>query len=103
MTALLSSVDYIRFLTDLPTLKQSFAELGVKGWKALVEDRRGVHAELAEKAWAIYTADYFEQPEPIPAKAAREYLAALAARRVPAWVLDMALTGDMKRAAKGES
>lgn len=97
----MSSVGYIRFLTDLPALKKAFVELGPKGWQNLIDGHEGKHAALVEKAWPIFIDEYFNTSEGIPAKAAREYLEAWKAKRVPAWVQDMALLRDIKRAAKG--
>lgn len=97
----MSSVGYVRFLDDLPALKKAFAELGPEGWKNLIEGHEGKHAALVEQAWPIFIDEYFRASESIPAQAAREYLRAHDAKRIPAWVQDMALLKDVRRAAKG--
>ncbi|GBF05842.1 hypothetical protein DAERI_060102 [Deinococcus aerius] len=92
----------MRFLADLPLLKRNFAELGPRGWRNLVMGNRGEHAELVDEAWPIYVEEYdlVEYRPTIPMDAAREYLAAFKARRLPRWVQDFALTREIKRAAR---
>lgn len=97
----MSSFGYMRFLNDLPALKKAFAEMGPEGWQNLIDGKEGKHADLVERAWPIFIDEYFNSTEAIPAKAAREYLQALDANRVPQWIQDMALLRDIKRAAKG--
>ncbi len=93
----------MRYLDDLPLLKRHFAELGEQGWRDVISGKRGKHAALAAEAWPLYVEEYgLAEYEPtIPQDAAREYMAALKAGEVPRWVQDMALTKEIKRAARG--
>lgn len=81
--------------------------MGVKGWRDLVKGKKSRHAALIAQAWPKYVQDYgltAEEAEPgemIPQHAAGEYMRAHRAGRVPAWVIEMALTAEIEQAAKG--
>lgn len=92
-------------MRDLPHLKAAFAGLGPQGWQNLVDGTEGQHAELVKRAWPIFIREYGvdegEDAVTVPREAAAEYMQALHANRVPEWVQDMALLGEISRAAKG--
>lgn len=91
---------------DLPSLRKSFSEMGKEGWKQLVKDDQTAHEPdpIMMEAWRIYVREYgiYDEQDAtgIPRQAAKEYLEAFKADRVPQWVLDMALTGDIRKAAE---
>lgn len=102
----------MRYQHDLPALQAQFAQLGEKGWQALIDADRIRNDEddnanpVLKEAWRIFTKSYDlgddDDDQGIPVQGARDYVAALHAGRVPEWVQDMALLDEIRKALREE-
>lgn len=102
MRALVDNVGFIRYQRDLPMLRYHFSKLTEEQRREMVEGTTGPGSPYYARAWGLFLADY-DLPEfrivRVHRGAAVDFMAALAKKRVPNWVLALSPFDEIQQVA----